>query len=131
MKIKEVVEITGVSSHTIRFYEKSGLLPEIQRSDTGVRQFTESDVNIIQFVSSLRRTGLAIKDIVEFTKDSVNLEQLIGQNYSLESIQRRLSILVGHREKLVEQQHELDMLHEAVNHLISMHEAIRRRLSER
>ena len=98
MNIKEVVEITGLSPHTIRFYEKSGLFPQ-NRSDTGVRQFTESDINFIQFVSSLRKSGLSLQDIAEYAKDGCVLEQLKGKNFSPELIQRRVSILESHKKK--------------------------------
>jgi DNA-binding transcriptional MerR regulator len=49
MNIREVAERTGLSAHTIRFYEKNGLLPKIRRSEGGIRQFTESDVVFLQF----------------------------------------------------------------------------------
>jgi DNA-binding transcriptional MerR regulator len=123
MNIKEVAEITGLSPHTIRFYEKSGLLPKILRSDKGVRQFTESDVNFIQFVSSLRKSGLSLQIIAEYAKDGCNLERLKGKNYSAETIQRRVSILESHRKKLVEQRRELDMLIDAVNQKLQFYQA--------
>jgi MerR family transcriptional regulator, aldehyde-responsive regulator len=40
MAIQEVAEQTGISAYTIRFYEKSGVLPPIQRTENGIRQFT-------------------------------------------------------------------------------------------
>jgi DNA-binding transcriptional MerR regulator len=123
MNIKEVVEITGLSPHTIRFYEKSRLFPQINRSDTGVRQFTESDVNFIQFVSSLRKSGLSLQDIAEYAKDGCVLEQLKGKNFSLELIQRRVSILESHRRKLLDQRRELEMLIDAVDQKLQFYHA--------
>jgi DNA-binding transcriptional MerR regulator len=123
MNIKEVVDITGLSPHTIRFYEKSGLFPKIIRSDTGVRQFTESDVNFIQFVSSLRKTGLSLQDIAEYAKDGCVLEQLNGKHFSPELIERRISILASHQKKLLEQRRELEMLIDAVNQKLQFYHA--------
>jgi DNA-binding transcriptional MerR regulator len=121
MNIKEVTEITGLSPHTIRFYEKSGLFPKVNRSNTGVRQFTEADVNFIQFVSSLRKSGLSLQVIAEYAKDGCNLAQTKGKNYSAETIQRRVSILESHRERLLEQQCELEMLIDAVNQRLQVY----------
>lgn len=115
MNIQEVAVRTGISAYTIRFYEKSGLLREIHRSDTGVRQFTESDVTFLQFISTLRRTGMSLQNIAEFTQDGCILERLKSSNIPVESIHRRVSILESHREKLLEQQRELEKLIDAVN----------------
>lgn len=58
MNIKEVAERTGLSAHTIRFYERSGLFPKIRRSESGVRDFSDSDVNFLLFMAALKKTGL-------------------------------------------------------------------------
>lgn len=123
MNIQEVATRTGISAHTIRFYEKSGLLPIIHRSDSGVRQFTETDVNFIQFVASLRRTGMSLQDIAEFTQDGCILERLQSNDVPLESINRRVSILDGHRERLMAQHRELERLIDAVNQKLEFYQA--------
>lgn len=121
MNIKQVAQITGISPHTIRFYEKSGLFPKIKRSDAGIRQFTDADVNFIQFVSSLRRSGLSLEVIAEYAKDGCNWAHAPGEGYSAETIQRRISILANHREKLLAQRCELDMLIDAVDQRLEIY----------
>ncbi|MDU0073536.1 MULTISPECIES: MerR family transcriptional regulator [Bacillus] len=75
MNIKEAVERTGLSAHTIRFYEKSGLI-QIKRTAGVIRQFTDSDVNFLIFIGTLEKTGMYLEDISEFTKEGCILERL-------------------------------------------------------
>jgi MerR family transcriptional regulator, aldehyde-responsive regulator len=69
MNIREAAERTGLSAHTIRFYEKNGLLPKIRRSESGIRQFSETDITFLKFVSALKKTGMSLEDIAKFTQD--------------------------------------------------------------
>lgn len=115
MNIREVAERTGLSAHTIRFYEKSGLLPKISRSETGIRQFTESDVVFLQFVSALKKTGMSLEDIAEFTEDGCILERLQSGEMPTLSVSKRMSILQKHKKQLLEQRKEIDLLIDAVN----------------
>ena len=50
MNIKEVCEVTGLSADTIRYYERIGLVPKIARKSSGVRDFAENDIAILEFV---------------------------------------------------------------------------------
>lgn len=106
---------TGTSAHTIRFYEKSRVLPAIRRSESGVRQFTEADVDFIKFVASLRRTGMSLEDIAAYAQDGCSLERLQSREFPVQSIHRRVAILEGHRERLIAQHKELETLIDAVN----------------
>src|SRR5258708_342840 len=63
MTIQEVVAQTGISAYTIRFYEKSGVLPPVQRTASGVRHFTEADVSFLRFLLQLKRTGMSLQEI--------------------------------------------------------------------
>jgi len=114
MHIRDVAERTGLSAHTIRFYEKSGVLPKVHRSVTGVREFKESDVTFLDFVSALRKTGMSLQDIREFTQDGCILELLQSNDMPVDSVKRRITILKNHHKKLEEQQHEIEILIEAV-----------------
>jgi DNA-binding transcriptional MerR regulator len=69
MTIQDVAEQTGISAYTIRFYEKSGVLPRIKRRPNGIRQFTEADVTFLRFLIQLKQTGMSLEDIMEFTED--------------------------------------------------------------
>ncbi|MGX7205504.1 MerR family transcriptional regulator [Enterococcus pingfangensis] len=61
--INEMAAKFGLSAHTIRYYDKEGLLPFVRRNKAGNRQFDEVDVDWIRLVCCLKNTGMALKDI--------------------------------------------------------------------
>lgn len=68
MRITEAAEACGLSAHTIRFYEKSGMLPEIERGADGHRHFTRRDVEWLTLLYWLRETGMPLKQMRRFTE---------------------------------------------------------------
>lgn len=121
MNIKEAVERTGLSAHTIRFYERSGLI-QIKRSAGGIRQFTDSDINFLTFIATLKKTGMSLEDISEFTKEGCILERLESGEIQKEKVNNRLSILMEHRNKLIEQQKNIEVFINTVNQKILFYE---------
>ncbi|WP_338547969.1 MerR family transcriptional regulator [Roseovarius phycicola] len=67
MKIAEVSKLCGLSTHTIRFYDKSGMLPEIKRTADGHRHFTPREVEWLTLLYWLRETGMPLKQMRRFT----------------------------------------------------------------
>ena len=67
MKIAEVSKLSGLSAHTIRFYEKSDMLPAIERSSEGHRHFTPRHVEWLTLLYWLRETGMPLKLMRQFT----------------------------------------------------------------
>lgn len=67
MKIAEVSEACGLSAHTIRFYEKSGMLPKIERSSDGHRRFTPRHLEWLTLLYWLRETGMSLEQMRRFT----------------------------------------------------------------
>lgn len=65
--IKEVADILGLPASTIRYYDKQGLLPFVERSDSGYRRFSESDIELLKLIECLKKTNMPIKDIRQFT----------------------------------------------------------------
>ena len=63
LKISELSEKTGLSAHTLRFYEKHGLIKASTRSEAGYRFYNDSDVRRVQFVKTARNTGFSLEDI--------------------------------------------------------------------
>lgn len=63
LKISEVSEQTGLSVHTLRFYEKHGLINASNRSQAGYRLYTDADLRCIQFVKTALNTGFSLDDI--------------------------------------------------------------------
>jgi DNA-binding transcriptional MerR regulator len=66
--ISEVVACTGLSAHTLRWYERIGLMPHIDRSHTGQRRFTNKDLDWLAFVGKLRLTGMPVADMVRYAE---------------------------------------------------------------
>ena len=65
--IKEVADILGLPASTIRYYDKQGLLPFVERSDSGYRRFSENDIELLKLIECLKKTNMPIKDIRQFT----------------------------------------------------------------
>lgn len=108
--ISEVEKRTDISSYTLRYYEKMGLLPPSKRKDGGQRMYTEDDVRFIKFIKKLKQTGMSLEDIKEFVKDGCILERIHSDKTSqiTPSINRRIDILTKHLEKMEIKKKELD-----------------------
>jgi MerR family Zn(II)-responsive transcriptional regulator of zntA len=63
LKISEIAEKTGLSAHTLRFYEKHGLIEASKRSESGYRLYSEADVRRADFIRSARNIGFSLEDI--------------------------------------------------------------------
>ncbi|MHC3462400.1 MerR family transcriptional regulator [Streptomyces flavovirens] len=66
--ISEVAAFTGLSAHTLRWYERIGLMPHVDRSHTGQRRFTNRDLDWLAFVGKLRLTGMPVADMVRYAE---------------------------------------------------------------
>lgn len=64
--IGEAAEMVGVNPSTLRYYDKEGLLPMVERSSGGIRMFTEKDFVWLRLIGCLKATGMPIKDIKQF-----------------------------------------------------------------
>ena len=66
MNIKKFSRITGLTDHTLRYYEKIGLLKNIKRNSIGYRDYTDNDIVWVEFLERLKDTGMPIKDMIRF-----------------------------------------------------------------
>lgn len=66
--ISEVAARTGLSQHTLRWYERIGLMPHVDRSHSGQRRFTGKDLDWLGFVGKLRATGMSVADMVRYAE---------------------------------------------------------------
>lgn len=100
--IGEVSNMAGISISTLRFYDKEGLFPKIERSNGGIRMFSEKELEIINMIECLKSTGMPIKDIRRFfdwcdegdaslekRRDMFN-ERLEAVNRQIEELQKAL-----------------------------------------
>ena len=68
LTIQEVSETTGLSAHTLRYYERIGLIHPIEREENTRRHYTEDDIGWIDFLLKLRATGMSIKDMQKYAE---------------------------------------------------------------
>lgn len=66
LSIKEVASETGVTAHTLRYYERIGLLRGVPRATSGHRRYRPEDVRWIEFLRKLHATGMPIRRMKEY-----------------------------------------------------------------
>src|SRR4051794_23193267 len=66
--ISEVAAFTGLTAHTLRWYERIGLMPHVDRSHTGQRRFSNRDLDWLAFVTKLRLTGMPVAHMVRYAE---------------------------------------------------------------
>ena len=64
--IDEAEERTGLSKHTLRYYEREGLLPPVAKASSGHRRYSDDDLGWVRFLQLLRATGMPIREAKEF-----------------------------------------------------------------
>lgn len=68
MKTKEVVALMNISQDTLRYYEKIGVIPPVNRDENGYRIYNDSDLNWIYLVKNLRNADVSIESLIEFCR---------------------------------------------------------------
>ena len=68
LTIQEVTKATGLSAHTLRYYERIGLIHPIAREENTRRRYTADDVGWIDFLLKLRAIGMSIKDMQKYAE---------------------------------------------------------------
>ena len=106
LSIAEAARLTGVSTHTLRYYERAGLVvTPVDRTQGGWRRYHPLDIEWIVVCSRLRATGMPIKDIRRYA-------ELVSAGHGNEP--DRLALLESHRAaviaKLAELQHNLELI---------------------
>ena len=113
MKISEVSDQCGISADTLRYYERIGLLPPVNRNKSGIRDYSEIDVRRVEFVKCMRSAGLPIDALIEY----YGLVQQGDQ-----TIEARKEILNEHREQLVAKMEEIQKTLDLVDYKIKVYE---------
>ena len=113
--IKQAAEKTHLTVHTLRYYDKEGLLPFVRRDTIGNRVFLDSDLDWLGLICCLKNTGMPIKQIGTFIKCS-----MAGDG----SLHERLEMLLEHRKVVLEQIDQLNHNLDAINHKIEHYESL-------
>ena len=91
LTIQEAAERTGLTVHTLRYYERADLIPTVGRAPSGHRRYSDEDLEWIEFVKCLRSTGMPISEVQRY----VRLEQRDDDGAS-----ERMEIMEAHRDRL-------------------------------
>ncbi|MFJ7978323.1 MerR family transcriptional regulator [Peribacillus sp. NPDC096379] len=103
--INEVEKMYDIPSSTLRFYEKEGILPKINRNSNGRRIYKEEELEWLELVMALKDTGMALETIKEYLAMSHEGDETLEQRRSIllehkQSVERQLAITLKHFEKI-------------------------------
>ena len=96
--IQDVSKKTGLTAHTLRYYEKEGLISGVERSQGGFRQYTDEDLERLGLICCLKNTGMSIQEIARFV-------QLTHEGDH--TLQERVELLRAHREQVLKRMAEM------------------------
>ena len=99
LTIQEVAQATGLTAHTLRYYERVGLIHPIGREENTHRRYTPDDVGWIDFLTKLRATGMSIKDMQKYAE---------LQRRGDETLPDRIEMLKSLRDKVEAHMEELN-----------------------
>ena len=115
LTIAEAADQTGLTAHTLRYYERDGLLlGAVDRSSSGHRRYTEQDLTWITLITRLRSTGMPIRDVKRYAA-------LVRAGAGNE--QERLDLLRSHRERVERQLAEATGHLRAIDYKIALYES--------
>lgn len=110
--IKQVAELTDLSTYTLRYYEKEGLLHFVGRNSTGRRVFTEDDLEWLGMIRCLKSTGMSIKQIKQFVDLSKEGDGTLKDRYTMliEHRQQVLDDIQTMKKHLKKVEHKIDCI---------------------
>ncbi|MBT2761366.1 MerR family transcriptional regulator [Paenibacillus sp. ISL-20] len=110
--IKDISERFGLSQDTLRYYERIGLIPPVNRNKNGIREYTEEDIKWVDFIKCMRQSaGLPVEVLIEY----VTLFQ-----QGDDTLQTRKGLLIEQRNRLA------DKVEEMTNTLVRLNDKIAR-----
>jgi DNA-binding transcriptional MerR regulator len=115
LTIQEVSQATGLSAHTLRYYERIGLIHPIGREKNSHRHYTTDDVSWIEFLLKLRATGMSIKDMQKYAE---------LQRQGDETLPERLEMLRSLKDKVEAHMDELNEHLKLIYYKIEIYEKI-------
>ncbi|RNM13535.1 MerR family transcriptional regulator [Nocardioides pocheonensis] len=114
LTIAQAAERTGLTAHTLRYYERDGLmLGSVERAGSGHRRYTDQDLTWIQMITRLRATGMPIRDVRRYAA-------LVRAGDGNEA--ERLALLLAHRRRVEEQLAQITGHLRAIDHKIGIYE---------
>jgi DNA-binding transcriptional MerR regulator len=112
LSIQAISNLTGITAHTLRYYEKNGLIHAIARGSNGRRQYSANDLAWIRFLVRLRTTGMTIRQMQQIAE--------LRRQGSATTKDRRI-LLEAHKKKLADQIEMLQEHYEVINEKIEIY----------
>jgi DNA-binding transcriptional MerR regulator len=81
--ISEVAKVLNLTPYTLRYYDKEGLMPFVERTSSGTRLFKESDIGALKVIECLKSTGMPIKEIKHFIDWCSDGDSTLQQRYDM------------------------------------------------
>lgn len=103
--VGEMAKLLGVTASTLRYYDKEGLLPFVERSSGGIRMFQESDIEWLQVIGCMKKAGMSIKDIRRYIEMALQGDDTIALRLAM--FQRQRQVL---QHQLQELRHTMEMV---------------------
>jgi len=114
--VKTAAEKVHLSPNTLRYYEKEGLLPHIKRTKSGIRHYSDGDLEWLGLICCLKNTGMSIKQIRNFVNLSIQ---------GPETLKKRCDMLKAHKkgveEHIKEMNRHLEKVTYKINHFTKKH----------
>ena len=98
--IQDVSKKTGLSAHTLRYYEKEGLLVNVERTPGGFRQYSDADLESLNLICCLKNTGMSLQEITRFLELTHQGDQ---------TLKERVELLRAHREQVINRMREMQI----------------------
>ncbi|MDR3540293.1 MAG: MerR family transcriptional regulator [Desulfosporosinus sp.] len=115
MLIAEVSEKFDLSPDTLRYYERIGLIPSVNRNKSGIRDYTEEDCNWVEFIKCMRSAGLPIEVLIEYVG-------LFQQGDT--TIEARKELFIEQRKQLITRMEDMKKTLERLDYKIATYEQV-------
>ncbi|WP_343344226.1 MerR family transcriptional regulator [Terrisporobacter petrolearius] len=113
MTITEVSKKYGLSADTLRYYERVGLIPTVNRNKSGIRDYTQEDCNWVEFIKCMRGAGLPIEVLIDYVT-------MFQQGDS--TVDERKALLIDQRRALAEKIEEMNKTLQRLDYKIDLYE---------
>ena len=113
MNIKDVSQKYNISSDTLRYYERVGMIPPVTRTASGIRDYREADLGWVELALCMRGAGLPVEAMIEYVR-------LCQQGDS--TIEARMLLLKEQMETLIEQKAQIESTIKRLDFKISRYE---------
>lgn len=113
MTIAEVSKKYDITQDTLRYYERIGLIPRVNRNKSGIRDFSKEDIRWVEFIKCMRSAGLPVETLMEY----VRLTQQGDK-----TIEARKNILMEQRRQLIKRMEDMKETLERLDYKIARYE---------